>query len=80
MLWLRETLAAHQFLLELLHGQAFFVLGLSIVFLTRQGSRLEIARGLTLLAVFGFCESLVAWSTNESMYSDALSPWLAWSP
>ena len=79
MLWLREALAAHQLMLELLQGQAFFVLGLSIVFLARQGARLEIARGLTLLAVFGFCEALIAWSTAWLMSSGAPSPWLMWS-
>ena len=57
MLWLRENLAAFQLLLTLLHGQAFFVLGLSIVFLARRTARLEIARGLSSLAVFGFCEA-----------------------
>ena len=79
MLWLREALAAHQLMLELLQGQAFFVLGLSIVFLARQGARLEIARGLTLLAVFGFCEALIAWSTAWLMSSGVPSPWLMWS-
>ena len=79
MLWLRETLAAHQLLWDLLHGQAFFVLGLSIVFLARQGARLEITRVLVILAAFGFCESLVAWSTAWLAYSGTLSPWLAWS-
>ncbi|MEE8389452.1 MAG: sensor histidine kinase [Anaerolineae bacterium] len=81
MLWLREYLAAHQLLLALLHGQAFFVLGLSIAFLARRSARLEIARGFTLLAVFGFCEALLAWSPtwfpNASFASlSVLAPWL----
>ncbi len=78
MFWLREVLAAHQLVLALLHGQAFFVLGLSIVFLARRSARLEIARGLTPLAVFGFCESLVAWSPAWLVSSGASVPWLAW--
>jgi signal transduction histidine kinase len=79
MLWLRETLAAHQLLLALLHGQAFFVLGLSIVFLAYRSARLEVARGLSSLAVFGFCEALVAWSSAWFLSSGALVPWLVWS-
>ncbi|MDY6877538.1 MAG: sensor histidine kinase [Chloroflexota bacterium] len=62
MTWLRGVLAAHHLVLALLHGQAFFVLGLSIVFLARRSARLEVARGLSPLAAFGFCEALVAWS------------------
>jgi signal transduction histidine kinase len=61
MAWLRELLATHQFGLALAHGQAFFVLGFSIVFLARRSARLEVARGLSLLAGFGFCEALAAW-------------------
>lgn len=80
MLWLREYLAAHQLLLALLHGQAFFVLGLSIAFLVRRSVRLEIARGFASLAVFGFCEALLAWSpawlSSALLASLSLSPWL----
>jgi signal transduction histidine kinase len=79
MTWLRDTLAAHQLVLGLLHGQAFFVLGLSIVFLARRGVRLEIARALPRLAVFGFCEALVAWISAWSVSLDVPHPWLAWS-
>ncbi len=79
MLWPREVLAAHQLLLPFLQGQAFFVLGLSIVFLARRSARLEVARGLSLLAVFGFCEALVAWSLAWFVSSSASAPWLAWS-
>jgi signal transduction histidine kinase len=79
MAWLRDTLAAHQLVLGLLHGQAFFVLGLSIVFLARRGVRLEIARGFPRLAVFGFCEALVAWISAWLVSEDAPHPWLAWS-
>jgi signal transduction histidine kinase len=76
MLWLREYLAAHMLLLTLLHGQAFFVLGLSIVFLARRTARLEIARGLAYLAVFGFCEALMAWSPAWVGSSSALASWV----
>jgi signal transduction histidine kinase len=79
MLWLREILAAHQFVLALVHGQAFFVLGLSIVFLARRSARLEIARGLVPLAVFGFCEALVAWGPAWSMSASTSAPCFAWS-
>ncbi|HET90646.1 MAG TPA: sensor histidine kinase [Chloroflexi bacterium] len=61
MLWLRETLVAYRLPLALFHGQAFFVLSLSILFLARRSARLEIARGLMPLAVLGFCEALLAW-------------------
>jgi signal transduction histidine kinase len=81
MLWLREYLAAHRLLLPLLHGQVFFVLGLAIVFLARRTARLEIARGLVLLAVFAFCETLLAWSpawlSNAWFKSpNVVAPWL----
>jgi signal transduction histidine kinase len=77
--WLREALAAHQLMWALLHGQAFFVLGLSILFLARQSARLEIARGLIPLAVFGFCEALVAWTPAWFAPSGAAPPWLSWA-
>ncbi len=50
-----------RYALTLLHGQIFFVLGLSIIFLARRNTRLEIARGLLPLAIFGFCEALAIW-------------------
>ena len=78
MTWLRDFLAAHQLMLALLHGQAFFVLGLSIVFLARRSARLEVARGLSPLAAFGFCEALVAWSPVWLASPSALAPLLAW--
>ncbi len=74
MAWLRDVLAAHQLVLAFLYGQAFFLLGFSIVFLARRSTRLEIARNFLLLAGFGFCEALVAWSPAWT----GLSPLLAW--
>ena len=78
MTWLGETLATHELILTLLHGQAFFALGFSIVFLAPRSARLEVARGLSLLAAFGFCEALVAWSTLEFVASIPLTPTVAW--
>jgi signal transduction histidine kinase len=78
MTWLRDALAAHELVLALLHGQAFFALGFSIVFLARRSARLEVARGLSLLAAFGFCEALVAWSPICFASSGASAPLLAW--
>jgi signal transduction histidine kinase len=40
--------------------------------------RLEVARGLSLLAAFGFCEALVAWSTFEFVASIPQTPTVAW--
>jgi signal transduction histidine kinase len=78
MVWLREFLAAHQLVLALLHGQAFFVLGFSIVSLGRRIARLEISRGLTLIAAFGFCEALVAWFPVGFPSPSPSIPWHAW--
>jgi len=78
MTWLRAILAAHQLMLALLHGQAFFVLSLSIVFLARRSVRLEVARGLLPLAAFGFCEALVAWSPAWLVPPSASVSLLTW--
>jgi signal transduction histidine kinase len=78
MVWLREFLAAHQLALALLHGQVFFVLGFSIVFAVRRIAQLEIARGLVLMAVFGFCEALLAWSPAWFASPNPSAPWSGW--
>ena len=78
MSWLREVLAAHRLILALLHGQAFFVLGLSILFQARQSARLEIARGLRPLAVLGFSEALAAWVPSWFSSSSTPAPWATW--
>jgi signal transduction histidine kinase len=75
---LRDALASHPILLSLLHGQTFFALGLSILFLTRRAIRLELARELAPLAAFGFFETAVAWSTAWLASTAAPVPWLAW--
>jgi signal transduction histidine kinase len=73
---LREILAANQLLLTLVHSQAFFALGLSIVFLAHRTARLEISQGLTSLAIFGFCEALLAWSPLWLVDSSVAAHWL----
>jgi len=76
--WLRDALASHQFGLLLLQGQVFFVLGFSILFLTRGGVRLELARELGALAIFGFCEAASGWCGAWLAYGGASVVWLQW--
>ncbi len=78
MVWLRDAFASHQLEWALLHGQVFFVLGISILFLTRGGTRLELARELASLAAFGFCEAVAAWSGAWLGYSGSSGTWLGW--
>ena len=78
MIWLRESLAAYQLVLALLHGQAFFVLGFSILFLARRVVGLDIARGLTLMAAFSFCEAVLAWSPVWLVSLSGSDHWFAW--
>lgn len=78
MVWLRDILASHQVEWALLHGQVFFVLGISILFLTRGGIRLELARELTSLAAFGFFEAAAAWSGAWLVFSGSSAVWLVW--
>jgi signal transduction histidine kinase len=76
--WLREVFVTHELIVALLHGQAFFALSFSIFFLARRSARLEVARGLSLLAAFGFCEALVAWTPLWSAPSDLLTSAITW--
>jgi len=62
--------------LALFYGQAFFVLGFSTLSLARRSARVEVARNLLLLAAFGFCEALVAWSPLWASDSSLLLSWL----
>ncbi len=78
MTWLRDILTAHQLTLALFYGQAFFVLGFSVIFLARRSARIERARNLLFLSIFGFCEALVAWSPLWIESSDDPSPALSW--
>jgi signal transduction histidine kinase len=77
-IWLRELLASHQAILALLDGQAFFVLGVSILLLTRRSIRLELAGELAPLAAFGFCEAAVAWVTAWLEAAQVSPSWLVW--
>ena len=61
----------------LVHGQAFFVLAVSVFFLVRRSVRLAIAHDLPLLAVFGICEALVAWFPIWA--GDTPSVWALWA-
>ncbi len=76
--WLREAFAAYQPLLALLHGQTFFILGLSILLLSRRSARLKFARGLLPLSPFGFCEAIVAWTPVWIVASGVMPYWLGW--
>ncbi len=78
MIVLQSALATRQVGLALLHGQAFFVLGISIIFLARRGARLEVARILVPLSLFGFCEALAAWIRAWLGISDRWEPELMW--
>jgi len=76
--WLRDILASCQMEWTLLQGQVFFVLGISILFLTRGGIRLELARELASLAAFGFLEAAAAWLGAWLAFSGSPGIWLDW--
>ena len=78
MVWLRDVLVSHEVGLALLHGQVFFVLGVSILLLTRRGIRLELARELGSLAAFGFCEAVGAWTGAWLVMRGPSNVWLEW--
>ncbi|MBS3783297.1 MAG: sensor histidine kinase [Anaerolineae bacterium] len=78
MVWLRDILASCQMEWTLLQGQVFFVLGISILFLTRGGIRLELARELASLAAFGFLEAVAAWLGAWLAFSGSSGIWLDW--
>lgn len=48
-------------LLQFSYGQVFFLLGTIMMLQWRQKSRLELAAGLPLLAIFGFFEAFHEW-------------------
>ena len=72
---LLRDISAQNSALSLFYGQAFFVLGLAILFLAHRSARIEIARNLRLLAAFGFCEALAAWAP---LWGSDLSIALSW--
>ncbi len=63
----------------LMQGQAFFVLGISILLLTRRGIRLELAGELAPMAAFGFCEAAAAWASAWVHAAETPPSWLTWS-
>jgi signal transduction histidine kinase len=56
-----EFFSLNRDLIYFAYGLAFFTLGLAIALHTRQHSRLQLARGLSWLAAFGFTHSLHEW-------------------
>lgn len=48
-------------LLWFAHGLTFFTLGVILMLLAPRSARLEVARRLPLLAMFGFLEAIIAW-------------------
>ena len=56
-----ELLARGEPLFRFIHGLAFFVLGVVLLLLVPRSARLRVARRLSLLAVFGFCEAVATW-------------------
>jgi len=78
LVWVRDVLASHQLAWELLQGQIFLVLGFAIIFLTRGGVRLELARELGALAAFGFCQAAATWSGAWVGYATFAPVWVPW--
>jgi len=58
---LSEFLAANRDLILFIYGQVFFIMGVAIAFQSRRYSRLDLARSLTWLAVFGLIHGLYEW-------------------
>ena len=58
---LRRVVELNREIIFFAYGLVFFVLGLAIALQSRQASRLELARGLTWLAGFGFTHGLHEW-------------------
>ena len=58
---LHEFFVRNQSLVLFVHGQVFFVLGLVIAWQSRQHSRLDLARNLGWLGLFGITHGLYVW-------------------
>jgi len=58
---IREWFTNNGPLFQFFYGQVFFILGISILFQTRQYSRLNLARSLPWLAGFGILHGLYEW-------------------
>ncbi|MBI3739190.1 MAG: sensor histidine kinase [Chloroflexi bacterium] len=61
MTYLHELIANNREAILFTYGLVFFVLGFAIVIQTRRSSRLELARSLRWLALFGFAHALNEW-------------------
>jgi signal transduction histidine kinase len=59
--WLRNFFELNDEIVLFVYGQVFFVLGLAIALQTRRHSRLELARSLRWLALFGFSHGFHEW-------------------
>jgi signal transduction histidine kinase len=57
----RALFASNESLVLFVHGQVFFVLGLVIAWQSRQHSRLDLARHLGWLGLFGLTHALYVW-------------------
>lgn len=58
---LHEIFQANELIIQFASGQAFFVLGLSVALRARWRSRLELARALPALALFGLLHGFATW-------------------
>jgi hypothetical protein len=59
--FLRHLISVNAIIVQFVYGLAFFVLGLAIALQSRHSSRLDLARGLSWLAAFGFIHAFVEW-------------------
>lgn len=58
---LSDLIAANRDLIYFVYGQVFFVMGLAVALQTRRRSRLELARSLQWLALFGLIHGAYEW-------------------
>jgi signal transduction histidine kinase len=56
--------AVNNVIVQFVHGQVFFVLGVTMALQWRQRSRLELARALPWLAGFGLLEAVATWGNS----------------
>ena len=61
MTYLHELIANNREAILFIYGLVFFVLGFAVVIQTRRSSRLELARSLRWLALFGLAHALNEW-------------------
>ncbi len=68
---IREFVTLNREIILFVYGLTFFVLGLAIAFQSRHYSRLDLARSLSWLAVFGFLHGLYEWGELFSPVQEA---------